>query len=220
MYEETLVGTNYYESARTLIKQQLSLLQTDYLDLYMLHSPIQDKHIQSELWRCIEDFYLEGVFKSVGLSNFNHHELQDMLEGPHSASLRVKPMVVQNKYDVYHAGKQLDNQGDRIVEYMKSRGIILVSYSPFSSYPFTMEPVHDPIVRFLASKLQLTPAQVLIKWIVQQGHAVIPRSTNPENLKNNLLSTNTQVSLSDSDMELLNTLSYLVSSSISKFVPF
>lgn len=217
-YEETLKGQDYYGSVRNLVKQQLQMLQVDYIDLYMLHSPIQNKQIQSELWRCIEDLLSEGVFKSIGVSNFDERELRNMLE--HPSAIRVMPMVIQNKYDVYHAGKQLDNEGDSVVKYAASKGIVLVSYSPFSSYPFTMEPVEDPLIRSIAARLFISPAQVILKWILQQGHAVIPRSTNSENLKLNLDSTNRDVILSESDMELLNTLSYLTSSPISKYVPF
>jgi diketogulonate reductase-like aldo/keto reductase len=68
----------------------------------------------------LEDLYLEGVLKSLGVSNFDSNELKSLV----GSAQRVKPMVVQNKMDVYHVGKQLDNRGDTLVEYARSQNII------------------------------------------------------------------------------------------------
>jgi diketogulonate reductase-like aldo/keto reductase len=102
------------------------------------------------------------------------------------ADSAVPPMVLQNKLDVYHVGKQLDPAGDDIVSYARSRSIVIVAYSPFSAYPFVMEPLEDPLVRRAAFALKITPAQVLLKWTIQSGFAAIPRSTNPIHMKENV----------------------------------
>ena len=109
---------------RDLINTQLSLLGVSYIDLYMLHSPL-DGRVQPQTWKALEELYNEGmhivcqfgqcltvagVLKSIGVSNFDSRELQQLL-----SSATVKPMLVQNKVDIYHYGKQLDNQGNCIV---------------------------------------------------------------------------------------------------------
>lgn len=95
---------------------------------------------------------------------------------------------------MYHVGKQLDNQGDEVVAYAQEQGIIPVAYSSFSAYPFVMMPADDPIVRQIAlqhgtpspqSRSAVTPAQVILRWCLQHGMAVIPRSSNRARLEEN-----------------------------------
>lgn len=150
--------------------------------------------MQAESWRALEDLYEQGVIKALGVSNFDSNELKQLVQ-----SARIKPMVVQNKFDVYHVGKQLDNKGDNLVEYARSEHIIgmsmqyimhcimhccvtyvrfcatVVAYSPFSAYPFVMEPTYDPIVSYVAARhidpttnTPATPAQILLKWTLQK----------------------------------------------------
>lgn len=77
--------------------------------------------MKAETWRALEDLYEEGVIKALGVSNFGADELKDLIG---HAAKRVKPMVVQNKLDVYHPGKQLDSQGDDIIAFAKSQNIV------------------------------------------------------------------------------------------------
>eukprot|EP01036_Dinobryon_divergens_P032771 gene32771-42429_t len=208
--------------ALSLVKQQLELLQTTYIDLYMLHSPINDRALQADTWRALEDLYAQGVIKALGVSNFGASELKELVE----SAQRVKPMVVQNKLDVYHVGKQLDNEGDRIMEYAKSQGIIVVSYSPFSAYPFVMIPLNDPVVSYIAARhpdpttnAPATPAQILLKWAMQKGTAMIPRSSNYDRLAENLKALSISPLL-PAEIQLLDTLQFLVSSPVAKPIPF
>jgi len=207
-----------YEQTKALVRSQLELLETPYIDLYMLHSPFENKALQAESWRALEDLYSEGVLKSLGVSNFDSHELKALVE----SAQRVKPMVVQNKLDVYHVGKQLDNQGDTLVEYARSQNIIVVAYSSFSAYPFVLMPPNDPIVSYVASQhfdphtnTPATPGQVLLKWSMQKGTALIPRSSSPDRLLENIKALDISP-LSPSEMQLLDTLQFLVSSPVSK----
>ncbi len=199
-----------YDGVRRLVQRQLKDLQTTYLDLYMLHSPLSDPQVQQDTWRALEELLAEGVVRSVGVSNFDSVELSAL-----SAHAKVKPMVVQNKIDVYHVGKQLDNRGDAIVSYAKLHSILLVAYSTFSAYPFVMKPAEDPVVREVANSRGITTAQVLLKWALQKGFAVIPRSSDVNRLKENFLSL-TLPPLRHKDVLLLDTLQYLVSSPVSK----
>lgn len=176
-----------FDKTKRLILRQLEDLKTDYIDLYMLHSPIQDPRLQRASWRAMEEMYDRGVLKAIGVSNFDSRELEELIHNS-----RIKPMVVQNKLDIYHIGKQLDNRGDNIVTFAAKNQIVLLAYSPFSAYPFVMEPVADPIVNFLAhrrsqlSGTTVTAAQMILKWIAQRGIASIPRSSNPVRQLENL----------------------------------
>jgi diketogulonate reductase-like aldo/keto reductase len=146
-----------YDKVKIKVAQQLRDLQLDYLDLYMLHSPISDKEIQRVTWKALEEMHAAGTIRALGVSNFNGEELRKLI-----AVAEISPMVIQNKFDIYHLGKQLDHTGDDVYAYAKSLGIIMVAYSSFSAYPFSMIPTHDPIVNFVALRqpAPVTPAQV------------------------------------------------------------
>lgn len=216
-----------YHQVKTRIQLQLQALQTPYLDLYMLHSPLPDKRIQAETWQALEDLLEIGVLRSIGVSNFDINELDELLR-----TSRIPPMVLQNKLDVYHIGKQIDVRGDNLVKYTKDHNIVLLSYSPFSAYPFVMEPIHDPIVKYLATKktkeisaslaegespVEITPSQILLKWNLQRNIATIPRSTDLEHLKQNIatLDSSKVPDLTEEEIKLLDTLQLLVSSPVS-----
>lgn len=202
-----------YLATKRLVEQQMKLLQVDYIDLYMLHSPISDKQKQDGSWKALEEFYDAGKIKALGCSNFNKQELSHLYD-----TARIKPMVVQNKADIYHIGKQLDNQGDDVVSYTKEKNILLVAYSSFSAYPFVMVPLKDPIVQGIALKNRITVSQVILKWQLQHGFAVIPRSSNEKNLKENF-DVLTIADLSTEDMQILDSIQYLIESPVAIAVP-
>jgi diketogulonate reductase-like aldo/keto reductase len=206
------------KNVRDLVSKQLKLLQTDYIDLYMLHSPPQDANLEEETWRELEHLVKEGKIRSLGVSNYEPRELDRLL-----AVAKVKPSVTQNKVDPYHVGKQLDVAGDEIVAYCRQHGIVLVGYSPFSAYPFAMEATQDPLVRLLAtqrSRMQpanqfpVTPAQLIIKWMVQRGMAVIPRSSHPGRMLENLHALRLAPLTAD-ELAVMDSLQVLVSSPVS-----
>ena len=208
MSDESFAG---YERVKQKVGQQLKDLGLQYIDLYMLHSPLSNKELQAQTWRALTELYHAGVIKSLGVSNFSGAELRHIVD-----TSEVPPMVVQNKFDVYHQGKQLDSEGDDVVAYAKSRGIALVAYSSFSAYPFAMLPTYDPIVIYLAQRqsVPVTPAMLLLRWTLQLGGtAVIPRSTSKARLQENL-SVLTMAPISEEHMAMLNLLQYLISSPV------
>lgn len=197
-----------YEKVKKLVQRQMKDLQVSYLDLYMLHSPLGEPQLQRDTWRALEELLQSGVLRAIGVSNFDSLELAAL-----SKSAAVKPMVVQNKVDVYHVGKQLDNRGDPIVRYAKENNILMVAYSTFSAYPFVMQATEDPVVRWVARSRGLTAGQVLLKWALQKGFAIIPRSANLDRLQENLHTQSTPP-LRKEDIQLLDNLQYLVSSPV------
>lgn len=169
-----------YLPTQRLVQRQLQLLQVSYIDLYMLHSPFSDFEQQKQSWKALEHLVEEGTVKNLGLSNFNNHELEK-----HLKICNIKPVVIQNKADVYHVGKQLDSQGDDIVSRARKENIYIVAYSSFSAYPFVMVPLDDPVVKFIAKRHpkskgnnsltgsavvvsnDVTPGQIILRWQLQ-----------------------------------------------------
>lgn len=205
-----------FEKVQALVAKQLQELQLTYLDLYMLHSPMSNEDLQQESWRALELLYQKKIIRALGVSNFGRDELERLC-----STASVQPMVVQNKVDVYHVGKQLDIKGDTVVSFAASQKILVVAYSTHSAYPFVMKPLDDPIVRHIAhhhshdgSSLKVTPSQVLLRWAIQKGFAVIPRSSDPEHLLENYRALS-MVPLSADEMNLLDALQYLVASPVS-----
>lgn len=214
-----------YIPTKQLIHDQMTALNVSYIDLYMLHSPFAENNLvlQYQSWRALEDLYLEGRIHAIGVSNFDTKALKSLLNGA-----RIAPMVVQNKFDIYHLGKQLDAEGDDIITYTRSIGALMVAYSPFSAYPFVLSPLEDPIVKFISHRRTkeaeargyqrrgaVTPAQVILRWILQQGVAVIPRTTNTDHMLENLHAGKIFPSLSSDDMRLLSSVQHFVSTPVS-----
>jgi len=74
---------------------------------------------------------------------------------------------------LYHIGKQLDSRGDKIFQLTRDNGIVLVAYSAFSAYPFSMKSTEDPIVKYIALNRGNTPAQVILRWQLQHGELLL-----------------------------------------------
>jgi diketogulonate reductase-like aldo/keto reductase len=192
-----------------LIELQMQDLQVDYIDLYMLHSPMGDKRLQRETWAAMEDLYSNGKIRALGVSNFDVVELKGLL-----ATARVPPTVVQNKLDIYHIGKQMDGQGVNNLRFVMEHNMVLLAYSPFSAYPFMMQPLDEPIVRYLVHRRKLnnetvTPSQLVLKWMAQRGMAMIPRSSNGQRQKENFDALSIR-SLSAEEMTLLDICQVLI----------
>ena len=198
-----------YDNTVIFVEKQLKSMQLDYVDLYYLHSPF-DPVLQKGSWKALEFLYQQKVIRSLGISNFDSNDLHRLLE-----YVSVKPHVLQNKIDVYHFGKQLDSIGDDVIGLARSHGIFCLSYSPFSSYPFSMVPLEDPIVKYISGKTNLTSAQLVIMWLMQQGVGILVRSTNVDKLKENMAALNhNDAGLSAEFITLMSSIKYLVNSPV------
>lgn len=204
-----------YDAVKQLVTAQLERLQVDYIDLYMLHSPVQDKKKQADTWKALEELYEAGTIRALGVSNFDVPELEHLV-----AAANVVPHVVQNKLDVYHVGKQLDERGDKILQYVREKGIVMMAYSPFSAFPFVMQPGEDPIVKYLANKKSqdwgapVSPQQLLLKWIVQKGYIALPRSVSQQHHEDNSKIFDFP-DLAEIEMKMIDSIQLLVSSPVS-----
>lgn len=191
------------ENVRAAVMKQLEDMGTSYIDLYMLHSPHQDFQMTLQTWEELENMYDEGIIKALGVSNFNIRELQML-----SNSARIKPMYVQNKMSIYHRDGENPN-GEDTLTYCKENDMILMTYSLMNPWPFKISPLRDAWIEFLAQRHSVSSSQVILRWALQIGAGVIPRSKNPERIKRNLDLFN--FNLKQEEMALINSLQHLVS---------
>jgi alcohol dehydrogenase (NADP+) len=190
-----------HQNPEKYIKQSLENLRTDYIDLYLIHAPIpvedggdsmkQDEHGNLipalvpfiETWKVLEKFYNEGKLKSIGISNFNEKQIQELYD-----QATIKPQNIQVECHILFPQKEL-------FEFCKKLNITFTAYAPIGSpgrkavqkgESFVDEkPMEHPLTKKLAEKYKKSPAQILIRQIMQRGISVIPKSTNPNRVKEN-----------------------------------
>lgn len=156
-------------------KKSLKFMKLDYFDLYLIHWPVPINQenwaeINSSTWEGMEALYKEGLVRSIGLSNFLPHHIDKLYEN----GLTVEPMVNQIEF---HPGK---NQTD-ILEYCTDRKIVVEGWSPLGR----AEVLNTPVLMELSKKYECTTAQLCLKWSMQKGIIPIPRSSNPDRMREN-----------------------------------
>jgi diketogulonate reductase-like aldo/keto reductase len=148
-------------TARRAFEASLERLGTDGVDLYLLHWPHE---LRLESWRVLEQLHAEGLARSIGVSNFLARHLDELL-----AHADVPPSVNQIELSPFlHAAR-----GDTLARCAEA-GIAVEAYSPLTKG----RRLDDPTVEGIAREVARTPAQVLIRWSLQKGFVVLPRSSN------------------------------------------
>lgn len=164
-----------YDNVRKAFERTLDNLKTDYLDLYLIHWPLPEpgyknwRRLDKETWRAMEELYLEGQVKTIGLSNFLPHHIENILE-----NCTVKPAVDQIEY---HPGYSQE----AAVNYCREKGIAVQAWSPIGRTRI----LEEPLIKELADKYGTTPAQVCLKFAVQRGIIPLPKASSRERMKEN-----------------------------------
>uniref|UniRef100_A0A7S4VFD7 NADP-dependent oxidoreductase domain-containing protein n=1 Tax=Alexandrium monilatum TaxID=311494 RepID=A0A7S4VFD7_9DINO len=187
-----------------VFKAQLEQLGTDYVDVYMLHTPPQDHSQLLAIWKVLETLYDRGAARALGISNCDANELRVLLK-----NARVPPAYIQNLFKVYKPGEQMPTDDD-VVVLAHSNNVAVMGYSVQTEWPHILPPLKDPHVLSLAAKLQRTPSQVLHRWALQRGVGVIPKSATYERIAENARLLD--FALDEASMRLLDGLATLTES--------
>lgn len=165
----TKLNFKSYDNAEQTVMRSLADLQTDYIDLLLLHWPFANYYAA---WRVLEKLYTEGKVRAIGVSNFEPDRLLDLI-----AYNEVVPAVDQIETNLY-----CQRSAER--SWMDKKQVAHMAYAPLGQGNRN-EMCREPAVLALAEKYGKTPAQVLLRFLTQKGVAVIPRSTKPEHIKEN-----------------------------------
>ncbi len=165
----TKVNFTSYENATQAVLQSLKNLQTDYIDLLLLHWPFANYYAA---WRSLEKLYADGTIRSIGVSNFEPDQLLDLI-----AYNKVIPAVNQIETNLY-CQRSIERS------WMDKKQVAHMAYAPLGQGSRN-EMYQEPAVRSLSEKYGKTPAQILLRFLTQKNIAVIPRSTRPEHIREN-----------------------------------
>jgi len=175
-----------YDSTIDAFNQSLRKLQTDYLDLYLIHWPVKGKY--KETWRALETLYDEGRVKAIGVSNFLRHHLEDLMQ-----SAKVTPMVNQMEFH-----PRLIQQP--LLDFCKTNNIQYEAWSPLMQGKiFGID-----LLKELAEKYHKSIAQLVLRWDLQKGVVTIPKSVHKDRIESNADIFDFEIS--DEDMARIDSL--------------
>ena len=183
-----------YKSTLEEFDKTLQNLQTDYLDLYLIHwpNPVQYRAVwkksMQDTWRAFEELYAAGKIRAIGVSNFLPHHIEALME-----TAEIVPMVNQLKLCPGVAQTEA-------VEYCRKNGIVTEAYSPFGTGAIFI----SPEMKRLAEKYNKSVGNICLRWCLQNGFVSLPKSVNPMRIKENAEIFDFE--LSSDDMEFISNL--------------
>ena len=156
-----------YDSALRALDASLGRLGLDYVDLYLVHWPVSGKRRDS--WRALEKAFADGKAKAIGVSNYLVPHLREVLD-----HAKVKPHVNQIELTPF-----LQRRETRAL--CAEHGIVVEAYSPLTRG----QRLDDPVVTAIAKAVKRTPAQVMLRWGIQHGHVILPKSVTRSRIAEN-----------------------------------
>lgn len=162
-----------YDKAIKGFETSLKKLGLDYLDLYLMHWPYPQKGLTTQTWKGLEQVYKEGRVKAIGVSNFKPAHLERLLQ-----ETEIVPAVLQ--IELHPTFTQED-----VRRYAKAHGIQVESWYPLGGQRSKDELLSVPLLTDLANKYGKTPAQIVLRWHIQLGLVVIPKSSHPDRIVEN-----------------------------------
>ncbi|XP_074101240.1 aldo-keto reductase 1B-like [Cotesia typhae] len=205
------------ESVEKGIRKSLTNLGLDYLDLFLIHWPFAFEETEDlfplnpdgtpagtetdylDTWKGMEAVFDKGLAKNIGISNFNSEQITRLLD-----NCRIKPVVNEVECQPYLTQKKLS-------AFCRERGMVIIAYSPLGTRDSHIRPwaksgdpffLDHPKIKSIAEKYNKTPAQVVIRYQIDRGHVVIPKTTSKSRLVENL--NVFDVKLSNEDMTIID----------------
>ncbi|MEH7884664.1 aldo/keto reductase [Bacillus sp. JJ1609] len=170
-----------YETTLKAFETSMEKLGLEYLDLYLIHWPVAGKY--KDTWKALEKLYKDGRVRAIGVSNFHVHHLKDLM-----ADAEIKPMVNQVEYHPHLSQTEL-------LEFCKAEGIQMEAWSPLKQG----ELLSEPTIVEIAEKHGKSPAQVILRWDLQNGVVTIPKSIKEHRIVENADVFNFELSAEDMD---------------------
>ncbi len=159
-----------YDSTLEAFETSMQKLGLDYLDLYLIHWPVADRDLYADTWKAFEQLHSDGRVRSIGVSNFQIPHLRRVIEEfevvPAVNQVELHPELTQEELRQFHA----------------EQGITTEAWSPLARGAV----LRDETIVGLADKYGRTPAQVILRWHLQLGNVVIPKSVTPKRIEENL----------------------------------
>src|SRR6476660_3293644 len=174
--EELFVTTKLWnddqgrERASAAFESSLNRLGLDHVDLYLIHWPKPSRDLYVQTWQALEKLYADGRVRAIGVSNFQMTHLDRII-----AQTDVTPAV--NKIELHPSLQQ-----EHLRRYDHEHGITTVAWSPLGQ----AESIKDPVIGAIARRHDRTPAQVILRWHLQLGNVVIPKTTHAARMRENL----------------------------------
>lgn len=172
--QEVFITTKLWNSnqwpddALNSFDESLEKLQTDYVDLFLVHFPVTETRRMA--WRALEEIHASGRAKSIGVSNYTIRHLEELL-----ASCKVKPAVNQVELHIYL-------QQPELLKFCADNEIVVEAYSPLAHG----QGMDNEVLVGIAEKHGKTPAQIMIRWCLEKGTVPLPKSTHADRIKTNI----------------------------------
>ncbi len=176
-----------YEKTKKAFEKSLNKLQLDYLDLYLIHQPIGDIHSS---WRAMEELYKAGKIRAIGVSNFHPDRVMDLI-----IFNEIVPAV--NQIETHPFNQQIETQ-----QFLKENKVQIQSWASFAEGKNDL--FKNELLASIGKKYNKSIAQVVLRWLIQRGVAVIPKSVRKERIEENFNVFDFE--LSADDMSVFQTL--------------
>ncbi len=171
MFITTKLYPNQFDNPEVAIEQALEKLDIDYIDLMLLHHPGEN---DVKAYKAIEKYVEQGKIKSIGLSNYYIEEIDAFLP-----KVSIKPVLVQNEIHPYY-------QESNVVKHIQELGIVMEGWYPLGGRGHQKELLNDEILVKIAKSHNKSVAQVILRWDYQKNVVVIPGSSNPNHILENI----------------------------------
>ncbi|HWQ80401.1 MAG TPA: aldo/keto reductase [Anaerovoracaceae bacterium] len=156
-----------YELTRTAIENSLKNLKSDYIDLYLVHSPVAQR---LAMWKALEEAYKAGKLRALGVSKFVPRHLDQLIE-----SCEIRPVANQIEHHPYMIKTE-------VIENSRRHGLLIEAFSPLMQGQVLLS---DPLIRDIAEAHGKTVPQIILRWDLQKGVRAIPKSNNPARVREN-----------------------------------